>query len=59
MKKQLLATLIGLNITAAAQAATPSTDEMWAIIQQQQEQIATLVEQLSQNNSRLSETEIF
>jgi hypothetical protein len=58
MKKQLLATLIGLNITAAAQAATPSTDEMWAIIQQQQEQIATLVEQLSQNNSRLSETEI-
>ena len=58
MKKQLLATFIGLNITAAAQAATPSTDEMWAIIQQQQEQIATLTEQLSQNNSRLSETEI-
>jgi len=58
MKKQLLAALIGLNVTAAAQAATPSTEEMWAIIQQQQEQISTLKEQLSNNDSRISETEI-
>jgi len=58
MKKQLLAAFIGLNITAAAQAATPSAEEMWEIIQQQQEQISTLKEQLSNNDSRLSETEI-
>lgn len=58
MKKQLLAAFIGLNITAVAQAATPSAEEMWEIIQQQQEQISTLKEQLSINDSRLSETEI-
>lgn len=58
MKKQLLAAFIGLNITAAAQAATPSAEEMWEIIQQQQEQISTLKEQLSNNDSRISETEI-
>ena len=58
MKKQLLAAFIGLNITAVAQAATPSAEEMWEIIQQQQEQISTLKEQLSNNDSRLSETEI-
>lgn len=58
MKKQLLAAFIGLNITAFAQAATPSAEEMWEIIQQQQEQISTLKEQLSNNDSRISETEI-
>lgn len=58
MKKQLLAAFIGLNITVVAQAATPSAEEMWEIIQQQQEQISTLKEQLSNNDSRLSETEI-
>ena len=58
MKKQLLAAFIGLNITAVAQAATPSAEEMWEIIQQQQEQISTLKEQLSNNDSRISETEI-
>jgi hypothetical protein len=58
MKKQLLATLIGLNITAVAQAATPSAEEMWEIIQKQQEQISVLKKQLNNNDSRLSETEI-
>ena len=58
MKKQLLAAFIGLNITVVAQAATPSAEEMWEIIQQQQEQISTLKEQLSNNDSRISETEI-
>ena len=58
MKKQLLATFIGLNITAMAQAAAPSMEEMWTMIQHQQEEISTLKNQLQSNNSRLTETEI-
>ena len=53
MKKQLLATIIGLNITAAAQAATPSLEEMWQVIQQQQSEIASLKQQLRDNDTRL------
>ncbi len=58
MKKQLLATIIGLNITAVAQAATPSMDEMWQMIQQQQGEIATLKQQLRNNHARIQETEV-
>ena len=58
MKKQLLATFIGLNISAAAQAATPSMEEMWQLIQQQQSEIAELKQQLSDNDARIKETEI-
>lgn len=58
MKKQLLATIIGLNITAAAQAATPSLEEMWQVIQQQQSEIAALKQQLRDNDTRLQETEV-
>jgi hypothetical protein len=58
MKKQLLATVIGLNITAVAQAATPSLEEMWQLIQQQQGEIATLKEQLRDNDARIQETEV-
>ena len=58
MKKQLLATIIGLNITAAAQAATPSLEEMWQVIQQQQSEIASLKQQLRNNDARLQETEV-
>jgi hypothetical protein len=58
MKKQVLATLIGLNLTAIAQAATPTAEEMWTIIQQQQDEISTLKNQLTANASRLTETEI-
>jgi len=58
MKKQLLATIIGLSFTAATQAATPSTEEMWEIIQKQQEEISTLRNQLNKNDSRITETEI-
>ena len=58
MKKQLLATIIGLNITAAAQAATPSLEEMWQVIQQQQSEIASLKQQLRDNDTRLQETEV-
>ncbi|EAS47091.1 hypothetical protein GB2207_10758 [marine gamma proteobacterium HTCC2207] len=58
MKKQLLATIIGLNITAVVQAATPSLEEMWQLIQQQQGEIATLKEQLRDNDARIQETEV-
>ena len=58
MKKQLLATIIGLNITAAAQAATPSLEEMWQVIQQQQSEIASLKQQLRNNDARIQETEV-
>jgi len=58
MKKLLLAILIGLSFAAATQAATPSTEEMWKIIQKQQAEISALQNQLNKNNSRLTETEI-
>ena len=58
MKKQLLATLIGLSFAAATQAATPSVEEMWEIIQKQQAEISTLKNQLNKNDSRITETEI-
>ena len=57
MKKQLLATLIGLSFAATTQAA-PSTEEMWEIIQKQQAEISTLKNQLNKNDSRITETEI-
>jgi hypothetical protein len=58
MKKQLLAALIGLSFAATTQAATPSVEEMWEIIQKQQKQISALKNQLNTNDSRLTETEI-
>lgn len=58
MIKQILATLLGLSLVATAQGATPTHEEMWAIIQQQQEEIASLKNQLTKNDYRLTETEI-
>ena len=56
MKKHLLATFIGLNMTAAAQAATPTMEEMWQLIQQQQSEIAELKHQLNIYDERFKET---
>ena len=58
MKKQLVAALIGVNMSAVAQAATPSMEEMWQLIQQQQSEIAALKSQLNKSNSRITETEV-
>ena len=58
MNKQVLATLVGFALPAAVTAATPSLEEMWAIVQQQQSEIATLKSQLEIAETRLSETEI-
>ena len=49
MKKQLVAALIGVNMSAVAQAATPSMEEMWQLIQQQQSEIAALKSQLNKS----------
>jgi len=37
MNKKLLALVIGLNLSAAAQAETPSLEKMWQLIQDQQQ----------------------
>ena len=44
--------------TTTAMAATPSPEEMWAIIQQQQQEIARLKEQVSHANEEIRETSV-
>jgi hypothetical protein len=56
MKPNALATLCALAATGAS-AATPSPEEMWAIIQQQQTQIERLEAQLADADQRLQETD--
>ena len=61
MNKKLLALVVGMNVamaTAAAAAETPSLEQLWNMVQQQQAEIAALKDQLSESNSRLQETEI-
>ena len=61
MNKKLLALVVGMNVsmaTAAAAAETPSREQLWNMVQQQQAEIAALKDQLSESNSRLQETEI-
>ena len=51
----------GLVLTlcaTTAMAATPTPEEMWAIIQQQQQEIARLKEQVSQANQEIKETTV-
>ena len=45
-------------IAASASAATPTMEEMWALIQQQQAEIARLKEQVAQTDGRIEETEL-
>ena len=48
---------VGLGLCATtALAATPSVEEMWALIQQQQAEIERLKQQVAQADSRLEET---
>ena len=51
MNKKLLALAIGVNLTATAQAETPTLEQMWQMIQNQQAEIAEL-------KSQLKETEV-
>ncbi|MBQ0799182.1 MAG: porin [Porticoccaceae bacterium] len=56
LKPILLATVVAVA-SLGAQAA-PSLDEMWAVIQQQQAEIAELKAQLNKTDSKLVETEM-
>jgi hypothetical protein len=57
MKKLLVGITLGLCTTAAL-AATPSMEEMWAIIQQQQAEIAGLKAQLASADAEIKETSV-
>lgn len=46
------------TVLAASAVAAPSTEEMWKIIQQQQEQIRALQQQLENQQTRIHETEV-
>ena len=56
MNKKLLALMIGLNLTATAQAETPDLEKMWQIIQQQQAEIAALKGQLQETEIKTEAT---
>jgi len=55
-KKMLLATAVSLA-TSSAMAATPSLEEMWQLIQQQQAEIKSLKSQLTSTDNKLEITE--
>ena len=57
MKKLTAGLIFGLCSTAAV-AATPTPEEMWAIIQQQQAEIARLKEQVASADNQIKETGI-
>jgi hypothetical protein len=57
MYKKLLAIFIGLNIATVAYA-TPSLEEMWTLIQQQQAEISQLKAELSSTEERVTQTEV-
>lgn len=57
MKKLTAGLVLGL-CTAAATAATPTPEEMWEIIQQQQAEIARLKEQVASSDAQIKETSV-
>lgn len=57
MKQLLVGLAFGL-CTMAAVAATPSMEEMWAIIQQQQAEIAQLKSQIASTDAEIKETNV-
>lgn len=48
----------GFSLASFTQAQTPSMDEIWALVQSQQQEIAELKRQLAQNNTQIQETQI-
>ena len=56
--KKLTAGLVLSLFTAVASAATPTPEEMWAIIQQQQAEIARLKEQVASADEEIKETSV-
>lgn len=58
MKKIAAGLAIGLASAGAMAADTPSMEEMWSIIQQQQAEIKGLREQLNQSSAEIQETNV-
>jgi hypothetical protein len=59
MKKHIAGLLLGLfTTTVVAATSTPSMEEMWAIIQQQQAEIAELKAQLTTTDEEIKETNV-
>ena len=59
MKKIAAGLAMGMAVTATpAIAETPSMEEMWSIIQQQQAEIKSLRDQLDQSSDQLQETNV-
>ncbi len=56
MKKGMAGLVFGLFTMQAAAASTPTLEEMWAIIQQQQTEIAQLKAQLASADEEIKET---
>ena len=56
MNKKLLALVVGLNVSVAAQAETPSLEQMWQLIQDQQNEIAQLKGQLEETDVKTEAT---
>ena len=57
IRKWTAGLVLGL-CSAAAAAATPTPEEMWAIIQQQQAEIAALKQQLASTDEEIKETSV-
>ncbi|TNF01568.1 MAG: porin, partial [Gammaproteobacteria bacterium] len=57
MYKRVLLTTAGFVLASAAQAAAPSLEEMWELVQKQQAEIAQLKSQLSETEQRVAQTE--
>lgn len=58
-KKTVMAMAIGVaSVSAQAAQATPSLEEMWQLIQQQQAEISSLKSQLNKAESKIQETEV-
>lgn len=58
LKKSFLAAAVGLATLSAQAAETPSMEEMWKLIQQQQAEIQNLKSQLNQAETKIEETEV-
>jgi hypothetical protein len=56
MDRKILALAISLSVTVTAQAETPSLEQMWQIIQQQQAEITQLKDQLAETDIKTEAT---
>jgi len=57
MYKKTLLAAAAIGLASTAQAAAPSLEEMWELVQKQQAEIAQLKSQLSETEQRVAQTE--